>query len=227
MVDEFEYNVNAYLDNARTNSKAQYKAASAADKWHYVLGVMAVVVGTVVSTSIFGTLATSPAVGWRIVAGLLTLLASVLAAMQTFLNFASRATLHRTAGAQYGDVRRRCEETLVRYHLLTDRADKVAFADGHYRPLLDRLTDRAASSPELADKYWKRAREDNEKRDKEAKKQGTNQYARGIPDGRSESVAPLRWLAIALAMNAASRAPRVRMVARWRTSSSSEHPPRA
>jgi hypothetical protein len=174
IIDEFEYNVGVHRENARTVSKAQYRAALAADRWHYLVGLPAVVLGAVVSTSIFATIESSPSTAARIVAGLLGLAATGLASAQTFFNFSGRAKEHRAAGAQYGDVRRRCEQTLFEYRTIADPAEKIVFARQQYPELLDRLADLAATSPDVANKYWDRAQEDNRRRDAEARQRGAD-----------------------------------------------------
>jgi hypothetical protein len=80
MTDEFEYNICAHLQNARCNSNAQYKAALAAERVHYIVGLPAIVLGTLVSTSIFASLDSSPDAAETIVVGAVGLLASALAA---------------------------------------------------------------------------------------------------------------------------------------------------
>ena len=151
-VSEFEINVRSHLENARTNSKAQYIAALDADRMNYYIGVPAVVLGAVVSTSIFATLDSSANTTEKIVAGMFALVAAALAAIQTFFNFSGKARAHRAAGAEYGDVRRRCELLLFNYHLMPDGPETAKFAIDQYAQLLDRLAALAANSPDVRSK---------------------------------------------------------------------------
>ena len=77
----------AHLSTTRCNSKVQYKAAPAAEKRHYIVGVPAIVLGALVSTSIFASLDSSPDAAEKIAAGAIGLLASALAATHTFVNY--------------------------------------------------------------------------------------------------------------------------------------------
>jgi hypothetical protein len=176
---EFELNVGWHLYNARTNSKAQYSAANAADRRNYWIGVPTVVLGAVVSTAIFSALSRSPNSTEKIVAGTLAALAAALAAVQTFFNFSAKAEAHRAAGAQYGDVRRRCEHLLFEFHLMPDGPAKARFAIDEYAHLLDRMADLAANSPDAA-KYWDRAEADNKRVDEEERRNLRDRYVPGI-----------------------------------------------
>jgi conflict system pore-forming effector with SLATT domain len=180
LLSEFEYNVGHHRQNARATSKAQYQAANVADRRNYYIGLPAIVLGVVVSTSIFAALDSSPNSREKIIAGTLSLLAATLAAVQTFFNFSAKAKAHRAAGAQYGDIRRRCEFLLFQYHLIPDGPRKARFAVEQYGQLLDRLADLAANSPDVADRFWKRAQESNKGRDDEEQAQGRDSYLTGI-----------------------------------------------
>jgi len=46
----------------------------------------------------------------RIVAGLLSVLAAILASLQTFLKFSERAQMHREAGARFGALVKELEQ---------------------------------------------------------------------------------------------------------------------
>lgn len=75
-----------------------------ADQKNFWLGVPVVVITAVVGTSIFGTLQNDPSVPVKIAAGVLSISATVLAALQTYLGFSEKATKHREAGARYAAV---------------------------------------------------------------------------------------------------------------------------
>lgn len=177
---EFEYQLRWLLTNARTNNKAQYYAADAAERKNYYIGLPAVVLGAVVSTSIFAALGGSPGTAEKIIAGTLAALAAALAAIQTFFNFSAKAKAHRSAAAQFGDIRRRCEFVLFQYHLMPDGPNKARFALDQYEQLIARQTDLAASSPDAA-KYWDRASKSNRKADRKEHKKGWDSYSPGIP----------------------------------------------
>jgi hypothetical protein len=97
------------------HNRAHYLAAKQAERMNTWLGVPVVVTTTAVGTTIFSTLSGNPDVRLKIGAGLLSLLAAVMASLQTFFKFSERQQKHLQAGAQYGALRRRLEIFLLRY----------------------------------------------------------------------------------------------------------------
>lgn len=85
---------------------AQGDAASHYSKQSRWLGVPTVVLTALVSTSVFATL-TKPADLWlQILTGMVSVAASVLAALQTFLRSSDEAGIHQAASREYGALRR-------------------------------------------------------------------------------------------------------------------------
>ena len=79
-----------------------------------------------------------------------SILAAVLAALQTFLRFAERASLHATAADWYSAIRRDIEEVL---HLpVADRGVPKDCLD-EIRKEMNRA---AQDSPELSARHWRR-----------------------------------------------------------------------
>jgi hypothetical protein len=79
---------------------------------------------------------------------LTSLLAAVLAALQTFLKFGEIAEKHRAAGARYGAVRRELEHRSALQHA----GDKAEWLD-QVRTRIDSL---AEDSPEVSSRMWRR-----------------------------------------------------------------------
>ena len=127
---------------------AHYASADLFRTLNYLVGVPAVIFSSVVGTALFvGLEKDSPR---TLMVGSISILAAVLAALQTFLRFAERASLHATAADWYSAIRRDIEEIL---HLPVadrgipkDRLDEV-------RKEMNRA---AQDSPELSGRYWKR-----------------------------------------------------------------------
>ena len=86
--------------------RAHYKAADIAFQRHNMLGIPVVAITAIVATSVFTTISADPGIGWKIATGLVSILASVLSAMQTFFKHSEDAEKHRSAGALYGALRR-------------------------------------------------------------------------------------------------------------------------
>src|SRR5262249_46272001 len=70
------------------------------------LGFTATALSTVVGTTVFATLETSPNVYIKIVVGLLSIAAAVLGSLQTFLNYPELAEKHKIAAVEYGELKR-------------------------------------------------------------------------------------------------------------------------
>ena len=115
------------------------------------LGIPAVVLSTAVATSVFATLAESPAVGWRIATGTIALLAAVLTALQTFLRQEERAEQYRDAARSYGRLRRRVERTLL------FPPETVTAANHVLDELADALAEAGRGKPNLPQRIWDQA----------------------------------------------------------------------
>jgi hypothetical protein len=69
---------------------------------------------TVVGTSVFATLSrTHVNTGLQVAVGMLSVLAAVLASLQTFLRFGERAEKHRRAAEHWASIRREIDEKLA------------------------------------------------------------------------------------------------------------------
>lgn len=90
--------------------RIQYLAALHYSRLHYWLGIPVIIVTTLVGTSVFASIQTQPAVWVQVLAGFASVVAAVLAGLQTFLGLQDRAEKHRLAGAKYGAIGRQLEE---------------------------------------------------------------------------------------------------------------------
>ena len=123
-----------YRRVVRQSNRGHYVAAERAEARNRILGIASVVVGTVVGTSIFATIQSSPSVNWRVAAGLLVTGAAVLSALQTFLDYAKRASEYRTAGAAYGRLRREFDGFMLKIATSKDRVqlmEDLSILRGH------------------------------------------------------------------------------------------------
>lgn len=102
-----------WLERAERTQHGHYLAALYYSQRHYWMGVPVVLLTAAVGTSVFASLQSSPALWLQITVGLLSFLATLLAALQTFLSYGERAEKHRRAGARYGGLGRRLELLLA------------------------------------------------------------------------------------------------------------------
>ncbi len=138
---------------ARESQFAHYQAASRYARMARLLGVPSVALSAAAGTALFATLQKeSTSVGLRLAIGLVSVLAGVLAALQTFLGYGERADRHRAAASAYGAVRREIEQ----YHAVSPgNAEDMEAAMQAVRARLDQIAERAPDVPERA---WSKAR---------------------------------------------------------------------
>lgn len=128
---------------------AQSRSAATCELRGRLLGVAVVVLSTVVGTAIFSTLESSPSTAVKIVAGLASVSAGVLAALQTFLGFEQRAARHRETAAAYGALRRELEAAQA-----VGGDESLAALLGDLRSRWDALD---ANAPETSPRLYRRA----------------------------------------------------------------------
>lgn len=111
-------------------------------KANLALGIPVVALTTIVGTSVFVALTKDPSDEVKFLAGTVTILAAVLAAIQTFLAYAQVTENNRVAASRYAMIRRHIELAIVR---------KDANAIDRIRGEMDKAG--AASQP-IGDKLW-------------------------------------------------------------------------
>src|SRR4029077_3568366 len=90
-------------------TRAQFGHQLSADKtrWrHLALGIPVVISTTVVGTAAFAAINNSTSNFWKVAAGTVSILAAILAAVQTFLGYGERSDQHRSAATRYASTRR-------------------------------------------------------------------------------------------------------------------------
>lgn len=98
---------------AQNLQHAHIIAARRHQRLHYSLGIPVVVLSSVVGTTVFATLEQqSLGVASRVLVGAISVIAAVLASMQTFLRLGERAELHHSTASRYSTVRRQIDEAL-------------------------------------------------------------------------------------------------------------------
>ena len=116
--------------------------AAGTRKLYILLGVPVVALTTLVGTSVFATFNETPSQLAKLAVGTISILAAVLAAIQTFLSYGQLTERHRTAAARYASLRRTIEVAL---------ASHDASAVDRIRVEMDKV---GAASPQIGDKVW-------------------------------------------------------------------------
>src|SRR5258706_2547939 len=88
---------------------AHYISAERFARKNYWLGIPVIGLTTLVGTSVFATLQKQQQPWLQATVGFASVLAALLASLQTFLGYSQRAEKHRIAGAKYGAVGRELE----------------------------------------------------------------------------------------------------------------------
>jgi hypothetical protein len=149
MTDDISAKIIEYRNRASVTRRSHYYASSAADKKNSLLGIPVVVITALVGTSIFGTLQTDPNVYIKIIAGLMSITAAVLAALQTYLGYNEKATKHKEAGAKYAAIWR-CLDLLDTE--LRTRGDQFATsAIEELKKIVAKLDEIGKESPSVPD----------------------------------------------------------------------------
>jgi hypothetical protein len=135
---------------------AHAMAAERTDRLSKWLGVPVVILTSIVGTSVFASLTDlgKAHVSIAVMAGVLSILAAVLAALQTFLNFGDRAEAHSKAGARFHAVCTSLERLLVRN--IDDKAlhSRLQTLDKEFAKILE-------ESPRVSLALQKKASESN------------------------------------------------------------------
>src|SRR6266496_4114384 len=147
--DQVEQLLRDWRQRVYAAQTAHYASADRFRLLNYLVGIPAVVFSSVVGTAIFAGLEKNspkaPLVAFA------SILAAVLAGLQTFLRFSERAAEHATAADWYSAIRRDIEETL---HLPVEARGRAKDCLDRFRKEMNRVTQDA---PELSARQWKRA----------------------------------------------------------------------
>jgi hypothetical protein len=127
---------------------AHYALADRFRLLNYIVGVPAVIFASIVGTAIFAGLEhNSPQ---TLVVATASILAAILAGLQTFLRFSERAAQHATAADWYSAIRRDIEQTL---HLPVGFRGRAKDCIDRVRKEMNRV---AQDAPELSVRSWRR-----------------------------------------------------------------------
>jgi hypothetical protein len=143
-----------YRHYAQKKSNAHYKMSERAKARHNSLGIPVTVSTAAVGTAIFSTLNSPSQNLWvQVTAGLLSLAAAVLAALQTFFNFSDVAAQHKEAAANYEVIRHQLDWFLLTYGAWQD-ATNFDVPLKELRAVAVQLDDIARKAPSIPDQIY-------------------------------------------------------------------------
>jgi hypothetical protein len=126
-----------WLHRAREGQHSHHEAGKFFRRANYWLAVPVIVITTALGTASFATITTTLSGAAKVGFGLLSMLAAVLAALQTHFRYAEKAEKHKNIGARYGGIRRRIEAVLS---LPYDQRGKPAELVDEIRNKLDTIS---------------------------------------------------------------------------------------
>jgi hypothetical protein len=136
---------------ASASADAHYALCTRLSRSNIRFGVPVVVLTTFVGTSVFATLQHHVTTGLKVLIGMVSVLAAVLASLQTFLRFGERAEKHRTAAEAWADLRRDMEEMIALHPTYPEsRGDPKKYLD----EIRQRFAQIAQQSPEMGEEGW-------------------------------------------------------------------------
>ena len=133
----------AWLRRARESQLSHYEMANRLARRNLWMGVPVIAITALVGTSAFGSVVADLVPIWaKVAAGSASVLAAVLASLQTFFKFSERAERHKTFAAKFGAVRRELEAL----HASGKVAQEANFVTV-LREKLDKLAEEAPAVP--------------------------------------------------------------------------------
>lgn len=144
---EQEALLRAWYKRVTLSSQSHYGTATGFALQNKIVGLFSILLSGVVGTSLLTTMSQGPADLRRIIQGIVSYGAAVLAGWQTFMKLTERAEMHRNYGASYGRLRRALEDALRRVH-----------AGPLSEPEIKRITDTwdllASHAPAIPNRIW-------------------------------------------------------------------------
>lgn len=102
-----------WLFRIRRSQKAHYEAATYFERLNFWLGIPVIVLTTIVGSSVFISLQNDTNAYMKFIVGTASIVAAILAGLQTFLRFSERSEQHRMCALKYGSIRRELELKLT------------------------------------------------------------------------------------------------------------------
>lgn len=100
----------------RQSQRLNYETGSLYLKYHYIVGVISIVLSTIVSSTFFTQIVQQNTNNQSVIViiitygiGIMSVLVGILSALQTFFRFSEKAEKYKTISAKYGAVRRELE----------------------------------------------------------------------------------------------------------------------
>lgn len=154
MVEDSTEPMSELLERWRLNSKrsqiANYKAAGYFTRLHYLIGIPSVVMSVIAGSLVFVGIGGELTVAVQITIGIISMLAAVLGALQTFLGLEQRSSKHKVTASEYGAIKRHVDQILASQNY-PDAQNIEAIKD-----IRVRMNSLAREAPELPNHLWEK-----------------------------------------------------------------------
>jgi len=136
-----------WLERAKHSQHAHRFAAKTFSHRNLYLGMVSVALSTIVGTSVFASLSKQVDITIQIIVGMLSVLAAVFSALNTFLHYSELSAKHAAAASKYGSACRLIELQLtIGYENINSEV---------INSIRCRLDDLASDSPNVPEAYRK------------------------------------------------------------------------
>jgi hypothetical protein len=105
----FDALLETWYTRVRRAQVGHFQSAVRCERQHLWIGLPAVILSTVVGSSVFASLQKGASVEMGFLVAFLSILAAILASVQTFLRHTERAERHRLAGTAFGALKKELE----------------------------------------------------------------------------------------------------------------------
>lgn len=136
---------------------SHYEAAKPLASKNLWLGIPVVILSGFVGTSVFATLEKQVGTDVKIFIGSISVLAALLAALQTFLRLGDKAELHRSTAAEAGSLRREIEQYYASGNIEAIPESTIQ----NLREKVDALSEKA---PNVSNRIWNKVKAELEKK---------------------------------------------------------------
>ena len=135
----------------RQSQRLNYATGNLYLKYHYIIGVISVILSCIVSSTFFTQIvqqsAASSQKSAQLItygAGTLSIVVAVLSAFQTFFRFSEKAEHYKAISAKYGAVRRKLEQLMTQEDINIEEVDRQLDI---IRSTMDDLAENALNIP--------------------------------------------------------------------------------
>ena len=105
--------VEDWRDDCKLLLAIHFDKAASCDRVNLWIAIPAVILSTVVGTSVFSSLGSSPGFWAQVSVAAISIVVSILSGLQAYFKFPERAEKHRLTGAMYAALKKEIEHFLV------------------------------------------------------------------------------------------------------------------